>query len=124
MIIVRKTQMQAMARALFEQWVQAHARQFFPDQCRSVAPGDFAVLVRNAIDKAQSYGFLDQADCCRYVDLTLVFGAQFDVDPRFSWAGGILGDLNFENAAMRMWALHTAACEHESALAGKAAQHA
>lgn len=47
-------------------------------------------VVECSIDKAASYGVLDEHDVELFIDCVMVLGLEFDQDPSFPWAGDIL----------------------------------
>ena len=57
--------------------------------------------------RAADYGITDRRDVCKYIDLAVVFGRDFDTDRRSPWAGKILGQRS--SPALRMRTLLTAA---------------
>jgi hypothetical protein len=48
-------------------------------------------MVQHGIKRAAGYGLTARRDVCKYIDLMIVFGRNFDTDRRYRWAGEILG---------------------------------
>lgn len=114
MLTIRNEQFAAFSNAevrKFEDWIVAHLQQFFPAECARMG-GDVQVrdLVRHGIRRAAVYGVTRKADVCRYVDLMVVLGRDFDVDGRFGWASAILAGAGEANS--RISALYDSAKDH------------
>ncbi len=112
MLLIRDAQMRVLSLALFERWMQGHLRECFPDRCAQLETTDLCRFVHCGLEKARSYCFVDEADGCRFVDLMVVLGPDFDVNPQLPWASVILKNPAFPDPSTRMEALFEAACEH------------
>jgi hypothetical protein len=91
----------------FEDWMVQHLNRFFPDQCQAAGESEVRKLVRHGIGRAAVHGFAARREVCKYIDLMVVFGRQFDTDRRFPWAAEILGKKR--PAVPKMQSLHAAA---------------
>ncbi|MEK7408390.1 MAG: hypothetical protein AAB225_25235 [Acidobacteriota bacterium] len=120
MLIIREPQMRAMGLALFERWMTDHLRTHFPDQCSGLNDPQLLEFVRLGTQKARSYGFSDEAHCCRYIDLMTILGRDFDSDTELPWARDILTDPAISTPGVRIEMLHEAACEYLERLEGPA----
>ena len=88
------------AKASFVERVVAHVREALPKQFRVHGEDAIRELAREGIDKAQQYGFGVETDVCKFIDVMILLGRDFDHDPRFPWARELLlGDLDREVAA-------------------------
>jgi hypothetical protein len=47
-------------------------------------------MVRHGIQRAKVYGIKSRRDVCKYIDLMIVFGRDFDTNKRTGWAREIL----------------------------------
>ncbi|HEY1219914.1 MAG: hypothetical protein ABSE42_10500 [Bryobacteraceae bacterium] len=74
----------------FEEWMLAHLKKFFPVQCAAAGDQRLLEMVRYGIQRAAAHGITAKRDVCKYLDLTIVFGRDFDTDRRTRWAGEIL----------------------------------
>jgi hypothetical protein len=113
MLTIRRAQLVAFSEAevqRFEDWMIAHLRTFFAKQCE--AAGEFALreTIRYGIKRAAAHGFHSKRDVCKYIDLMVALGRDFDTDQRYPWAGLILTDPR--NPEKRMGALHATAKSH------------
>ena len=110
-LVIRSEQMRAFESSAFKLWVADHLRKFFPNECAQVGPQKFSELIDYGIARAHGHGFKAEPDLCRYLDIMIVFGPNFDQD--LPWAREILEDARIKLAGMRMDLLHKAAVEHE-----------
>jgi hypothetical protein len=113
MLVIRREQMAVFSdarRQQFEGWMRDHAERFFPRECRKLGEALLGQTIRAGIERARAHGITSRRDVCRYIDLMLVLGREFDTDQGLPWAGRILG--GSASAAARVQALHTAARYH------------
>jgi hypothetical protein len=92
----------------FEDWTLAHLRKFFPDQCAALGEPELREWIRYGIWRAAHHGVTAKRDVCKYLDLMIVFGRDFD--KRWGWAGDILR--RGGNSGARMQNLLRAAKQH------------
>ena len=89
-LIIRPAQLDAFSedeRRKFEDWMLAHVARFFPRKAKALGgESQTRDLIRHGIGRSASYGITAKRDVCKYVDLMMVFGRDFDADGRFSWA--------------------------------------
>lgn len=109
MLVIRDEQMDVLARVVFERRVADHVREFFPDRSADLGDDGVVAHVRAGIAKAESYGLSHPAHVGQMVDLMLLFGRDFDTDPRWPWAGSILRDPAIDHPGTRMKRLCDAA---------------
>jgi len=94
MLPMRKEQIAAFSAAevnKFEDWMVTHLRKFFPRQCNQLGELPLRETIRYGISRAANYGLLAKRDVCKYIDVMLVLGRDFDKDRRYPWAAGTLG---------------------------------
>ena len=111
MLVVRKQQVQALARAALPPWIAKHLKQFFPRECAALGEAGLDARVRKGIDQAVSHGFESEVQISQYVDLMFAFGPDFDTDPALSWPQPILSDRTL-SADIRIERLLEAGCRH------------
>lgn len=75
----------------FEDWMVVHSHRFFRAQCTALGERQLRETIRYGIKRAAGYGIKIKRDVCKYIDLMIVFGRDFDKDPRYRWASEILG---------------------------------
>jgi len=74
----------------YEDWVLAHVRHFFPEQANRAGAENLRETTRHAIQRAATYEIRSKRDVCKYADLAVILGRDFDTDSRLPWAGDIL----------------------------------
>lgn len=90
-LVMRREQIEMFAREerrKFEDWMVGHLARCFPDELRTEEARREAA--RFGIRKALIFGIDRRNDVCRFVDLTVAVGPEFEHDPRFPWALGML----------------------------------
>jgi len=113
MLTIRKEQFAVFSQLevqKFEEWMLAHVRQFFPQQSRAAGESRLREMIQYGIQHAAAYDLTIKRDVCKYIDLMIVFGRDFDTDKRFPWAGGILSQRR--NPSVKIRALHESARQH------------
>jgi hypothetical protein len=91
MLVVRQIQMDAVREGLlrrFEDTMLVHVREFFPERCAELGKESTREWIRCGIDRARGYGIEIEKDVCKYVDVSFVFGHDFDT--KETWAPPIL----------------------------------
>jgi hypothetical protein len=109
MLTIRKEQVQALGRVAiqeFEKNMLRHLKQFFGDE--SAAMGDEALRehIRHAISRAKQYGLTSERDLCKYLNLTMVYGGDFDTHPELEWMRDFLTDPEVPDPSERMSRLY------------------
>lgn len=74
----------------FEEWMVEHLNRFFPRECQNTGEARVRETIRHGINRAAAHGITARRDVCKYIDLAMVFGPDFDTDRRSGWAAGIL----------------------------------
>ena len=74
----------------FEAWMLAHLRKFFPERCEALGETQLRETIQFGIKRAAAYGITLKRDVCKYLDLVIVLGRNFDEDRTLPWAGKIL----------------------------------
>lgn len=74
----------------FEDLVLAHLKKFFPNQCKALGEARIRETIRYGVDRARGYQIVAERDVCKYIDLVIVLGRDFDTDDELPWAGRIL----------------------------------
>jgi hypothetical protein len=89
MFRIRPEQLEILTESGFEGQIIDHVREFFPEACADLGMERLWILVREAIKQARAHGLEEGPHICLFVDLTFIFGRDFDSQP---WADEILGD--------------------------------
>jgi hypothetical protein len=77
-------------RRRFIERMMAHLHRCFPHQCESLEEPALRDLIEWGIQRAASYRIIAERDVCRYIDVMMVFGREFDTDPACAWPPPIL----------------------------------
>lgn len=94
-MVVRAKQQESMhssAAQLFEERMVVHLQKCFPSESASLGQGGVRWMIRRGVERAPSYGITTERDTCKYIDIMMVFGRDFDVRPDLPWAAEILND--------------------------------
>lgn len=67
-----------------------HVRQYFPRQFTQLGEMEVRAWIEEGIKQSGEYGIVAERDVCKYIDVMMVFGRNFDKDPRYPWAPPIL----------------------------------
>ena len=116
MLTIRKEQWDLFAeeeRRKFEDWMHDHVREQLPGEYRAAGEEEIRELIRYGRERAASYGIQSRRDVCKYIDLMVVLGKDFDVDARFPWAAEILRKPR--DPVARIHFLYKAATDHLNA---------
>src|SRR5438094_179214 len=97
-MIIREDQMRTFAEAAareFEGRMLERLRTHFPKHEVYLGEPQLRVLVRLAVERAQSHVLMAERSIALYLDLMCVLGSGFDTDPQLPWAAAILADRSF-----------------------------
>jgi hypothetical protein len=119
MMTIRAAQLQALGRAAFERSAVAHVSRHFPRHVAALGPQGTLGAVDAARRAAIEFGFDDDRDILRFIDLTFMFGHGFHGTDTCGWAAPILDDRTRGNARNRMDRLYAAAIGHLRRLAAE-----
>ena len=93
MIIIRREQMETFENAAmrtFEDRMLVHLRENHPDKIKDMNDEQLRSLIRQGIQQAETHEVVIEWDVCRYLDLVVLHGLDFDESPETTWAGEIL----------------------------------
>ena len=74
----------------FEDWMVAHLTKFFRRECGVLGELKLRATIQYGIQRAANYGLTAKRDVCKYIDVMIALGRDFDTDVRFPWAPQIL----------------------------------
>ncbi len=106
MLAIRRDQWSAFSQAevrKFEDWMFSHLQKFFPRQCGAMGEAQLRETIRYGIRRAAAHGITAKRDVCKYIDVMIALGRDFDQDSGYSWAASILSQRT--DAAARVEAL-------------------
>jgi hypothetical protein len=108
-VVIRATQLNEMASAREESFVRRMVQHVNRDvlhkyEAQGLRRDEVEHFVRSQIAAARTYGLINARDLKVYIDCAVVFGENFDSDPRFPWASAALTrqDLDGSHKADRL----------------------
>ena len=114
-MVIRTEQVDTFADASlsdFEGRVLIHLRKCFPDRCAKSDEASLRGAIRYGIQRASAYGITAERDVCKYIDLMVVLGRDFDRDPNLPWAAEILTGRRWRTPTLRIDHLYQTAQQH------------
>lgn len=93
MLTISTEQMKVFEKAslrTFEDEMVLHSQEFSPKLCEVIGEKQLRVALRQAMKRADSYGFTLKGPIRLYIELILLFGSDFDTDPQFPAIAEIL----------------------------------
>ncbi len=112
MIRVHDKQLEHLGEALaleqFEDEMVVHLHGFSPRHAEVIGNDWLRRAIRLGIERASTYGVTNPGLLRFYVELMLVYGSTFDVDPLHPWAGEILRDARIPDEVTRIDRLYDA----------------
>lgn len=89
-----------------------HINKFFPEHYEALGDDNCRELVTLGIKNAEVYDIVNERDVCKYIDLMVSFGVEFDKNPELPWAAKILNDKSRENSTEKTEALFKTGIRH------------
>jgi hypothetical protein len=93
MLTIRNEQMAVCSKAMiddFEVRMMAHLRKHFPEPYSSLGDSTAREMIRYGMQQAALYEIRGERDLCKYIDLTMVLGKDFD--QQLPWVSKVLND--------------------------------
>lgn len=95
MIVIRQEQLDVFSNAAvkdFENRMILHLRQSLPQECLALEDEALRQAIRHGMERAASYGIVAERDVCKYTEVMLRLGRNFDRDAAFPQLHAILND--------------------------------
>jgi hypothetical protein len=118
-MLIRAEQMTAFSRAAFaafEDRMLLHIQRSFPAVFEKLGEVRVCEAIRYGIQRARTYGLTTQRDVCKYIDLMMEFGRDFDTEGTLAGAAEILKDPDFETDTARIEHLYAWAKDSHAVL--------
>ena len=99
MLTIRKEQIAVfgpLGKKVFEDRMLTHLKKVFPEQSESLGEPKLRETVQYGTQRAAAYSIVSECDVCKYIDVMILYGRDFDKDLNLRWAQSIL-----ENKALR-----------------------
>jgi hypothetical protein len=105
MLTIRQEQADAFRQEAlqnFEDRMIEHVSKFFPKEFGALGEAKVRETIEYGIKRADSYGIVAERDVCKYVELVVVFGLDFDRDSSLPAASDVLNDKRLKYVSDRM----------------------
>src|SRR4051794_16718963 len=109
MLKIRPEQHEAVRQAALKQFeddMVVHLQKFSPKLSAVLKEPGLRTVVKYGMARAESHKLKTRGCTQLYIELILLFGAEFDTDPQYPWAGKILGDERIVDEMERGSTLH------------------
>ena len=126
MLIIRKEQIKLLDEEMlrrFEDEMVVHLSEFSPPLFRVLGHDQLCDVVRFGFSKAGAYGFSLRGPIRLYLELMLLFGSHFDMDPQYPWAAKILNDERSVSEMQRAEWLHEMTLAYQASVSGAQGLH-
>jgi hypothetical protein len=117
MLTIRKEQLAVFGlpgKKAFEDRVVAHIKKVFPEQSQSLGEPKLRETIQYGTQRAAAYKIISERDVCKYIDLVILYGREFDKDPKLPWAQSVLQNQALRNPTSKIERLYKAAKKQEN----------
>jgi hypothetical protein len=117
MLTIRKEQLAVfgpVGQKAFADRMIAHLKKVFPQQSESLGEPKLRETIQYGTQRAAAYKMISEVDVCKYIDLMIFYGRDFDKDPNLPWAQSILQNRALRNPTAKIERLYKAAKKHEN----------
>ncbi len=121
MLVIRGPQiarLDTLSRHDFEDKLVEHVHTYFPNHARVLGEPRVRQVIDYGLARARLHGFTSERNLCLYLDLMLMLGSNFDVDPQLPWAAEVLTDPTIEHPTLRIDHLTNLAMDYLTRSAG------
>lgn len=122
MLIIRTEQMKVYeddALRRFEDEMVVHSKEFTPRLCKVLGDEQLRVALRQAMKRADTYGFANRGPIRLYIELMFLYGSDFDTDPQYPALGEILNAP--EEQMMRAEQIYEGILDYQGKVSGRGA---
>ena len=95
MLVIRAEQTVALGASVkrrFEREMADHLSTFFPEQCAALRDDELSLFIQTTVDRALGYGINRERDVCKFLDVAMALGKDFDRSGEHPWSREILSD--------------------------------
>lgn len=117
MFTIRKEQLAVfgpLAKEAFEDRAIAHIKRVFPEQSQTLGVPKLRETIQYGTQRAASYRIISERDVCKYIDLMILYGRDFDKDSNLPWAQSVLQNQAIRNPTSKIDRLYKAAKKKEN----------
>lgn len=119
MLRIRPEQMKVLEADVlnrFNQEMLEHSKEFSPELCNIIGDEQLRVALKQAMKRADEYGFTNRGSVRLYVDMMFLFGSDFDTDPQYPELVEILK--SDDEQMQRAEALYEVVLDYNAKIAG------
>ena len=105
MLTIRNAQMEVLSAQQRQKFVDAMCeflRLQFKQELQGISQTSLQAKVSAALNSASRYGLRSHRDCCRYLNLAVTYGWEFEQLPENAWMREYLTDPNAGNPSQRL----------------------
>jgi hypothetical protein len=117
MLTIRKEQMAVfgpLGQKAFEDRMLVHLKKVFPEQSETLGEPKLRETIQYGTQRAAAYKIISERDVCKYIDLMIFYGRDFDKDPNLPWAQTILQNKAIRDPNSKIERLYKAAKKQEN----------
>jgi hypothetical protein len=117
MLTIRKEQLAVfgpLGKNAFEVRMIAHLKKVFPDKSEVLGEPKLRETIQYGTQRAAAYRITSERDVCKYIDLMLLYGRDFDKDSNHPWAQSVLQNQAIRNPTSKIERLYKAAKKQEN----------
>jgi len=117
MLTIRKEQLAVfglLGQKTFEDRVVIHIKKVFPEQAEAFGEPKLRETIQYGTQRAAAYRIVSERDVCKYIDLMILYGLDFDKDPKHPWAQSVLQNQALRNPSTKVDRLFKAAKKSEN----------
>lgn len=112
MLTIRKEQMAVfgpLGQKAFEDRMLVHLKKVFPEQSESLGEPKLRDTIQYGTQRAAAYKIISERDVCKYIDLMIFYGRDFDKAPNLPWAQSVLQNKAIRDPTSKIERLYRAA---------------
>ncbi len=105
MLIIRKEQIDFLMAPKTHQLVHNlmdHAKQHFPEECAPKEDPDLYNQIADTVKRAKKYNIKNENDLYKYVNITMLYGPDFDEQEATQWTAEYLTDESVSSPCQRL----------------------
>ncbi len=105
MLIIRKEQKNALQISLINRQILGlvdHAKNHFPDETAGKTDDELFDLIKVTLERAEKYDIKDERDVYKYINISMLYGADFDEQQETKWTVDYLSDEDVSSPSKRL----------------------
>ena len=111
MLKIREEQLAALRSTLvrsFHQKLLRHVREYFREETEDRGNGELLDHIRKTLERAGTYGLRAERDLFKYINISMIYGPDFDQKEETAWMREYLNDDDVPDPSQRLHRLHEA----------------